>query len=342
MSLTQFRNLLLEYRLPLVCVILVLILVPIVFFQLAVINTKNTPINIQVARPMDVPNKTQNLKIGYSGANLNLPKKISAYHQELTTAKLDQISHYAKLLSIEGEPKQFSPGSNAFIWKNSTALLTFSPTIQKLEIKKFNVKSGQNNDNGLAEQQINNLLVKLGININTTLDKTPKIENFKEMILNPEKGKAENADFLQLTYTQSIDGLPVISQNPDNYSIRGRFVFGEIQNLELDLGIQNAPIKGKEHKTVNFQKIVKTLEAGGGTFISALNPEENTDYATQAKTAVSIDLNNAQVAYYQNLSEKIDLIPVLIFSGTLKFTDQKTRNVRIIAPLLSSYVFTQP
>lgn len=341
-SLTGLRNLLLEYRLPLVCTLLVLILIPIVIFQLAAKNVKNTPKNVQIARPIGIADKTQGIKITYTGANLNLPKKISPFTQDLGATNLSQASTYAKLLSVESQPKQLSPGSEAYIWTDNNTTITFSSTAQRLGIMKYNIKSGQNNDINVASQKLNGLLAKLGININTTLSTTPSTENLKQMILDPENGKPVNADFLQLTFSQSVDGIPVIAQNPDNYSVRARFVFGEIQNLEVDLGVQSAPVKGKEEKTIDSSKILKQLENGGGVFISATNPEEDVLYSTKSKTLESVELKSGQVAYYRNLAEKIDLIPVVLFSGTAKFTSQETRNVRIITPLTASYTFTQP
>lgn len=341
-SLTGLRNLLLEYRLPLISALFVLIFAPIIFFQLTAKNVKNTPKNIQIARPIDIPAQIQGIKISYTGEDINLPKKISAFTQDLDNISLNQVSTYAKLLSIETEPKKLSPGSETYLWKGNNTTVTFNPTTKRLEIKKSNIKSGQNNDIGDSTKKINDLLTKLSINTNTTLDKTPGSENFKQTILDPEKGGLVNTDFLQLTFNQSIDGLPAITQNPDNYSVRGRFVFKELQNLEVDLGVQNTPIKGKEEKTIDLSKILKLTESGSGVFISAINPDEDTIYATQSKTIESIELKNAHVAYYRNLSEKIELIPVLLFDGIAKSTNQETRNVRIITPLTASYTFIQP
>ncbi len=341
-SLTTLKNLFLEYRLPLVCVLFVLILLPVIAYQFTTKNNKNTSKVIQIKRPIDIPQKTLGVKISYTGQKINLPKKISVFTQDSSAINPPQASLYAKALSIEGEPKKLSPGSETYVLTSNNTTLLFSLISPMLEIKKSNIKSGQNNDAASAPQKLMGLLTKLGININAQISKTPDIQNLKQVILDPEKKTPINADFMQLSFSQSIDQLPVITQNPNTHPLRGTFLFGEIQNLEIDLGIQNIPIKGKEEKTIDLSKILKLVEGGGGIFLSADNPEEYAVALGKSKAINYIELKNSQVAYYKNLTDKVEFIPVVLFTGTVKFENQESRNVRIITPLISNYTLTQP
>ena len=343
-NLTQLRNFILEHRLPLVSVMLLIILLPIVIIRLAHKNNPVVPPNlttINIRKPMDTPQNAKSVRIIYSGKEVNTPKSISSYTQNIRPLTTEERSKITRNLDMTSEPKTIPGVSESFLYNDQNYSLSISPQAYRLSLNLLIPGSGQNDQNN-ADIEVKKLLSTLGININSSLS-APTFKTFDDTVYNTKLKASTKTSFLQLNYSQTIDGIPVITNNPQNYVIQATFSYGKIQNFNIDLTIENAPAKQDSVSTLPFPQVLKNIEAGQGVYISADNPEDHVLYSAKTKQVSSIDLTDSQVSYYKiSTQNTISYIPVLLFTGTSKLESGETRNVRIITPVIATISLTQP
>lgn len=346
-TLTGVKKSFAHIKFFIVPLLIVIILVSIIIVRFTLKDNVKTPeppsemITFDIQTSKGLPRQTPETTIISEATTPNIPDKMPILIMPQTSPiPEEEAAKLAGNLGFGGKPQLISAPEDEtiYLWKNQEASFLIKSKSKKLQYEKLAKSSQQQNltlNINQAVDALQKFIVKLGLTP-TSLDLAhPKSSLLEDLSARPKQIPPDRAKFINLSYYQNIDGLPLISTSPGEYSLESLIgISGEILTLKVDLTINQEPQKTQDYPTQSFEDLSNELKIGNGVYISSVGNYGRTPQDTPLDIKV-LKIKNIQLGYLKTQSSQ-ELLPIMAFDAEVALSNNKIESVLIVLPVLKN------